>query len=270
MPSSLAKCGSIVRTAIFGALIGLCATQVAASAPPSFKIDPISVTLPAANASALVSVVNEGDTDIRFQVTGAGWQQSTKGEIQLEPTKALIYFPSVFTVGAGQTKKIRVGVTTVPGNVEKTYRLTIQQLPPLQQVIAPAKGASVNTLLRVSIPVFAQPSSSRTIGYDITPPFVSGGALQFQFVNTGNTHVLLDGVSVVAKTASGSTIFDFKDRAWYVLAGGRRFWSFGLSRSQCEATRSLDIAFTSAAVTPAQEPRKTFSPVSLDCASTSR
>ena len=224
--------GAVVRTAIFGALLGLCATQVVASAPPAFKIDPITVTLGHGDGSALVSVINQGDTKIRFQVTGAAWHQSVDGHIELEQSPALVFFPTVFSVDAQETKRIRVGVTVPAGNVERAYRLTIAQLPPLEQVIAPSKGAAVSTLLRVSVPVFVEPSAPAA-GYDITQPVVSDGSLRFEFVNTGNVHILLNGVEVVGKDAAGATTFDYKDNAWYVLAGGRRDFSFALRKSAC-------------------------------------
>lgn len=242
------------------------AAAVAAISAPSFKVDPISVTLDRGNSSALVSVVNQGDTKVRFQVTGSAWHQSLKGEMELQPTQTLIFFPSVFTLDAGETKKIRVGVTTPSENVERTFRLTIQQLPPLEQVVAPQKGVAINTLLRVSIPVFVEPASQKTAGYDITPPVFTNGTLRFEYTNTGNTHVLLDGVEVAGKTASGASIFDYKDQAWYILAGGRRSWSFALHRADCEKTRSVDISFTAQALRPAEQPKKSF-PVSLDCSS---
>lgn len=257
--------GSIVAAA---AAFGFAAATAAASGP-AFKVDPISVTLPRGNSSTLVSVVNQGDTKVRFQVTGSAWQQSSAGEMQLEPTQALIFFPTVFTLDAGETRKIRVGVTTPPQNVERTFRLTIQQLPPLEQVIAPTKGVQVNTLLRVSIPVFVEPASQATAGYDITSPTFSNGALHFEYTNTGNTHVLLDGVEVIGKAASGMTLFDYKDRAWYVLAGGRRFWSFALLRPDCEKARSIEISFIAEALKPVEQPMKTF-PVDLDCSSAKR
>lgn len=260
--------GALIRTALFGTLVGLCATQVAASAPPAFKIDPITVTLARGDSSALVSVINQGDTKIRFQITGAAWRQSVDGHIQLEQTPALVFFPTVFTVDAQDTKKIRIGVTAPAGNVERAYRLTIAQLPPLEQVIAPAKGAAINTLLRVSIPVFVEPNAPPAAGYDITQPIVSDGALKFEFINTGNVHVLLNSVEVVGKNSAGTPTFDYKDNAWYVLAGGRRDFSFALRKATCAATRTVDISFTSETGTAAQQPRKTFTTTGLSCAGT--
>lgn len=260
--------GAIIRTALFGTLVGLCATQVAASAPPAFKIDPITVTLAHGDSSALVSVINQGDTKVRFQITGAAWHQSVDGHIQLEQAPGLVFFPTVFTVDAQDTKKIRVGVTAPAGNVERAYRLTISQLPPLEQVIAPSKGAAVNTLLRVSIPVFVAPNAPPAAGYDITQPVVADGVLKFEFVNTGNVHVLLNTVEVVGKNSAGTPTFDYKDNAWYVLAGGRRDFSFAMRKSACAATHSVEIAFTSETGTAAQQPRKTFATTGLNCAGT--
>jgi P pilus assembly chaperone PapD len=254
--------------ALFGALLAVCATQVAGAAPPAFKIDPITVTLAQGDNSALVSVINQGDTKIRFQITGSAWHQSADGHTELEPAPSLVFFPTVFTVDADETKRIRVGVTTSAADVERAYRLTIAQLPPLEQVIAPSKGAAVNTLLRVSIPVFVAPNAPPAAGYDITQPVMSDGALRFEFVNTGNVHVLLNGVEVVGKNATGNTTFDYKGNAWYVLAGGRRDFSFALHHAACTATRTLEVSFTSETGTAAQQPRKTFTTTGLNCANT--
>jgi fimbrial chaperone protein len=253
----------VARTVLLLAFLGLSVSPALAS---SFRVDPITVTIPRGGTSALVSIINDGNASIRFQVSGAVWHQSLAGEMQLAPSESLIFFPKIFTVGPGETKKIRVGVTAPSTNVEQAYRLTIAELPPLQQIIGPAKGAGINTLVKLSLPVFIEPNGPLTHTYDIPAPVVSGGKLRLEYVNDGNTHVMLDGVRVTGRTASGATAFDFTDKAWYVLAGGRRAWAVPLLPSQCKAASTVQIVFT---VNGGPEQSQTF-PNHLDCSSLAR
>jgi fimbrial chaperone protein len=254
--------GALARTLTVIALLIVCA---AAAFAASFKVDPISVTIPHGGESELVSVINDGDTPIRFQIIGDDWQQSLDGQMQLQPSDALIFFPKLFTLQPGEVKKVRVGVTTPASNLEQSYRLTIAELPALEKVLSPSKGAGVNTLVRLSIPVFVAPATAPKVNYDIRAPVFSGGKLHFEYVNDGNTHVLLNGVHVIGRNASGTTLFDYADKAWYVLAGGRRAYAIPVRRAQCQAVSSLQIVFTPDS---GKDQTQTF-PSHLDCSSAS-
>lgn len=256
MRSALARTLTIVALLIMSAGVAFAA---------SFKVDPISVTIPHGGESELVSVINDGDAPIRFQIIGEAWQQSVDGQMQLQPSDALIFFPKLFTLGPGEVKKIRVGVTTPATNVEQAYRLTIAELPALEKVLSPSKGAGVNTLVKLSIPIFVAPSTAPALNYDIRTPVFSGGKLHFEYVNDGNTHVLLNGVHVIGRNASGATLFDYADKAWYVLAGERRAYAMPLRRADCQGVSTLQIVFSADSGKPQTQ---TF-PSHLDCSSAS-
>src|SRR5579863_9074302 len=94
-------------------LLGLVSPASAAT----FSVDPILVTLPRGDASASVAVTNQSQQKLRLQVSGFAWQQRPSGEIALSPTDDLVFFPPLLTLEPGETKRIRIGVSTAAGAV---------------------------------------------------------------------------------------------------------------------------------------------------------
>ena len=122
------------------ALTLLCGLAVPASAG-EFGVQPIKVYLSKDTTSVLLSVENEGDSDLRAQISGFAWGESANGKMELTPTDDLIFFPTLITMGPHETRSIRVGLATAPATTaEKTYRVFVEELPSLQSQLAPAKG----------------------------------------------------------------------------------------------------------------------------------
>lgn len=241
--------------AMFGATFG---TVFAAS----FSVDPISVTLKKTNSSATVAITNQSPQPTRFQITGFGWLQSPSGEMQLTPSNDLVFFPQLVTLAAGETRRVRVGLTAAPGPTEKTYRVFMEELPSLQSITQGA-GNVLTLRMKIGIPIFLSPT---------TPPVISGavqgavrhkGTLDFDVVNTGNVHFSVQTVHLIGKSATGATVFTQDVTGWYVLAASTRHYTIPLTKARCTALHSLQINVKADAVTFSND----FANLSGECGS---
>jgi fimbrial chaperone protein len=203
----------------------------------SLTVDPTRVTLTARTGSTLVTVRNEGSETIRVQLSAFAWSQSITGDVELQPTQDVVYFPRLFSLAPGEERKIRVGTTAAFGDVERTYRLFVEELPPL--VRAPGENA-VRMLTKFGIPVFLRPAAA-TAKAALTGVGLSGSRLTFTLQNAGNVHFVPEAVRVEALGSNGQSVFDRKMDGWYVLAGGSRLYELDVPAPQCGTVRSFQI-----------------------------
>jgi fimbrial chaperone protein len=202
----------------------------------SFSVDPTLIQLSPRASSTLLVVRNESAEPVRLQLSAFAWAQSVAGEMQLEPTEDLVFFPTLFTLGARQERKVRVGTTAAYGNVEKSYRLFVEELPPEEKAAGSQSG--VRMLTRMGIPVFLLPSASRA-GAGLSGVALSGGTVAFTLENTGTVHLLPDAVRVVGSASTGETVIDRQLQGWYVLAGTARRFTLTVPSPECSRVRSM-------------------------------
>jgi len=72
--------------------------QAGAAAAATFTVDPTQIFLSGRSGSVLLTLRNESNETLQFQLSVFAWTQSPSGEMQLEPTEARVatYF-TVFT-----------------------------------------------------------------------------------------------------------------------------------------------------------------------------
>jgi fimbrial chaperone protein len=176
-----------------------------------------------------------------MQLKAQRWDQSRTGEMQLAPTEDLIVFPSLVTLAPGEERKVRVATAAAFGQVERSYRLYVEELP--AAATTGDTGASVRILTRMGIPVFLQPSRPTATAV-LKGLGMSNGALAFELANTGNTHYIPESIAVRGFTGTGQPVGEWPVSGWYVLAGGVREFSMRLERPACEKVRSLLVEVT--------------------------
>jgi fimbrial chaperone protein len=207
----------------------------------TYTVNPTRVYLSARATSALMTLKNESETPLRMQLRAQRWAQTRAGEMQLADTEDLIVFPSLLTLKPGEERKVRVATTAPFGQVEQSYRLSVEELP----AAAPdaPDGASVRIITRMGIPVFLQPPRPAATAV-LQGLGLSNGALAFELANTGNTHYIPESVVVRGFTAAGQPVGEWPLSGWYVLAGGVREFSLKLPRPACDKVRSLLVEVT--------------------------
>jgi fimbrial chaperone protein len=198
----------------------------------SFNVSPTQVYLNGRTSSALLTLRNDSTEPLRFQLSVFAWDQSPTGEMTLTPTTDIVFFPALVTLAPNEQRKVRVGRVVEAGAVERTYRIFVEELPPLESVTQ--GNAGVKVLTKMGIPIFVRPSKEAT-AVAITGIGAQNGTLTFTLANSGTVHVVPERVTVRG-FARGEPVFEGQLQAWYMLAGGRREFDFPLPAECSRAT----------------------------------
>lgn len=203
----------------------------------SFTVNPTQILLSGATRSALLTLKNDTSQPLRFQVTAAAWRQTPAGQMVLEPTEDVVFFPTLLTLGPAEERKVRIGLAEplAPGPIEKSYRVFVEELPALDDAKMPS-GVTMRT--RMGIPIFVGPSKAAPRA-QIESVRLEGSRLSFSVVNPGNVHFIPESVRVRGVDATGAAVTDQTLDAWYILAGGRRDFDLLLPPPRCAEIRSL-------------------------------
>lgn len=228
------------RFAFSVACLGLALCQAEAVSASVFRVTPVQVVLSAAVPSTLVTIGNDGERELRFQVSAFAWEQEPDGSMRFAPTRDIVFFPMMLTLGPGQERKIRVGTTAEIGAVEKSYRIFVEELPPVAGREPDASGFQVRMLTKVGIPVFLQPPRSEPNAV-VEVQDVAAGRVRFRVRNTGNAHFTLHNVRIQGIGPSGESVLDRQADGWYVLAGGVREFEQAISAEECGRLKTVAI-----------------------------
>jgi fimbrial chaperone protein len=220
---------TLVAALVFGALI----SRASAS---TYAVNPTQVVLSAQTLSRLVTLRNLSDEPLRFQITVFRWHQSAQGEMTLDPTRDVVIFPSLLTVAVGEGRTIRVGFTGAIGNMEATYRIFVDELPPASPESHPDGG--IRMLTRMGIPIFVQPKQPAG-RVELSRVELHGSRVSFALRNIGNVHVLPQSISLQGLGRSGAVTVNREEKGWYVLAGGQRDYQFDIPPQTCDGLESL-------------------------------
>lgn len=204
----------------------------------AFKVTPVRVTFSGPSSTLLV-LKNESDQPLRFQISAFAWQQDPKGEIKLQPTDDIVFFPALLTLGSGEERKVRVASIVGAEQVEKTYRIFFEELPSLEKPSQPA-GAQVRILTKMGIPIFVTPQKGNAQAA-IDNAALRDGVLTFDVLNTGNVHFALQKVTVRAIATDGQTVLQRDLDGWYVLAGSPRSYRVEVPPDACGKIKSVSI-----------------------------
>jgi fimbrial chaperone protein len=224
-----------IAALLLGCLFGLSGRTEASS----FTVNPIKIELSGKDQSALLTLQNQSGEELRFKILVQEWKQSPQGEMQLKATKDIVVFPGLLTLASKEERKLRVGSTVPAGAVERSYRVFVEELPPLKAPQA-ANKSEVKVLTKMGIPIFVRPGKPSAAGAVESLGLV-GGKLTFTVKNTGNTHFLVQSVQVKAVDATGATAFEKKVDGWYVLTGGTRVWEIDIPKKECSKAKALTV-----------------------------
>lgn len=224
-------------TALAICVLGL-VFQAGDASASAFKVTPVRVTF-SGPSSTLLTLKNESDQPLRFQISSFAWQQDPKGEVKLQPSDDIVFFPALLTLGPGEERKVRVASTVAAEQVEKTYRIFFEELPDMQKPAENA-GAQVKILTKMGIPIFVTPEKGYAQAV-IENVALKNGALAFDVRNSGTLHFALQKVKVRGMTSNGQTAFERELDGWYVLAGSPRTYEIEVPADACGKVTSVAI-----------------------------
>jgi fimbrial chaperone protein len=201
----------------------------------TFNVSPTQVYLDGKTSSALLTLRNESDEPLRFQLSVFAWDQSPSGEMMLAPTGDIVFFPALVSLGPKEERKIRVGRVVGAGDIERTYRIFVEEMPPLE-----SDGVNaVKVLTKMGIPIFVRPARQAS-AVAISDLAGRNGALTFTVANSGTVHVVPEHV-VVRGLADGAPVFEKQVSMWYLLAGGRRDVDVPLAAADCARVTAYQV-----------------------------
>ena len=243
-PSLLPGAGLPVRQLLATALmlVGLWAgPHAGAASAATFTVEPTQIFLAGRTGSVLLTLRNESTETLQFQLSAFAWGQSPSGEMRLDATEDIVFFPTLLTLKPMETRRVRVGSATAQDVREKTYRIFVEELPPTGQTA----GSGVRVLTKMGIPIFVRPVKEVATA-TLNDVRQQDGALRFTVANVGTVHIVPQRIQVRGLTGTKTT-FDRALEGWYVLAGGRRDFDMALPKDACTQVTSIvvDIQFAS-------------------------
>jgi fimbrial chaperone protein len=203
----------------------------------SFTVNPTQIFLAPRTTSALLTLRNESDETLRFQLAAFAWDQSAQGEIQLQPTQDIVFFPALLTLAPKESRNVRVGTATGFDTVEKTYRIFIEELP---SQVGHDSQSSVRVLTKMGVPIFMQPAKKQAQA-SLRDLAVQDGVFHFSLRNTGNVHFVPQTLRVRGTNRAGETVVDKQLDGWYILAGGLRTYELRLPSPECSGVTALSV-----------------------------
>lgn len=186
-----------------------------------------------------MTLTNESEEELRFQISASQWSQDASGNMQLKPTEDIVFFPSLLSLKPKEERKVRLATAVKPGEQERTYRIFFEELPPISAV-QKEKNSQVRILTKIGVPVFVGPVERKPAG-DIAGFSADEGKISFDVRNGGNVHYMAQKIRIVGLDAGGKPIFEKEQEGWYVLAGSTRHYSIELKPSECPNVRSVQI-----------------------------
>lgn len=222
---------------LIAATLVLALAAASAAGAASLRVSPVTIQLEAPASAARLTLANPGDDATQIQVRVFRWTQ-VDGEDRLERASGLVASPPATEIQGGGESLVRIiRVAESPVAREESYRVLVDQLPEP----GVRRGASLDILMRYSIPVFVSPG-------DQAPPEIAwsatraGDALILTATNTGGRRVKLTALGLDGDGAGAPIRQD--GLVGYVLAGGLRSWSYKVPGGAFQPGTTLHISAT--------------------------
>jgi fimbrial chaperone protein len=233
---------SRILSAVISALFMVCTASSAFAG--DFTVSPINVHIKAGHVAETITLANQSSDTLRIQVSGFAWGQRDNGEMTMDPTDDLVFFPQLLIIPPHERRAVRVGLLQpTAGPVERTYRLVLLDLPPVISPLQP-QGASVTMQTQLSIPVFLDPQRAAAQP-DVQIGTICNGKLAVDLLNRGNMHYQAKTVAVSGRDVHGEPLFERSLTAWYVLANGERKYDVDVDQASCARLHDVTVAVES-------------------------
>jgi fimbrial chaperone protein len=202
----------------------------------AFGVSPIRVDLDPGTRTGLVTVTNDDERKLHFQVKLFEWTQSASGDDAYADSGDLLFFPQIFSVDPKDKRLIRVGLKAPPQEQERAFRLFIEEMP--DPNAGPSAGAQIAVRLRFGVPIFLS-AGKGDAQPEILPATVTKGAVRVPIRNNGTRQIRFEEIALrvgdkpVARTAG-----------WYVFPGATRAFTLPITPQDCPLPASVEIRAT--------------------------
>ena len=199
-----------VRVGIVLGMVAFCAELSA----QVLAVQPVNIFLHAGEQATTLGITNQAATDTAVQVRVYQWQQKN-GVDQLTPTSDVLVSPPIATISSHETQIVRLVQRSSPAQKEVTYRILVDQIP------SAASAGMVRIVLRLSIPIFAEPMM-RANPQDHFQLKRDGDHLTLIGINEGNRHDTLHKLELHAP--DGLVLQPLRGASPYLLEGSTQRW----------------------------------------------
>jgi fimbrial chaperone protein len=206
----------------------------------TFTVSPVRIQVSASRPNAVLQVTNHEDQPVTFQAHVVLWRFDGQKDVYTDSNDVMLN-PPIATIGPHQTQFIRLGLRhPVEGPDEESYRLIVEEVPQLKPGFR-----GVQTVLRLSIPIFASPKgvTSSRVNWQVSR--TSDSRLRLVATNSGSAHIQIKSLEVTAAESQDGYL---KGNALtYLLPTQKREWLIDDKRAM--TTRRINIvAVTDAGV----------------------
>ena len=185
-----------------------------AAGAQSLSVLPVNVLMAPGQRASSLTVTNQGTSKTSIQIRAFAWNQDGDQDV-LTPSDLVVVSPPLATLAPGASQVVRLILRQAPAARESTYRIILDQIPP------PAEPGVVHVVLRLSIPIFAQPGSR--VNPDVQFHLEDkDGALYLVGINNGRRHLAVRQIELT--TSDGRKLTSASGSSPYVLAGVTRHW----------------------------------------------
>jgi fimbrial chaperone protein len=181
----------------------------------SLSVLPVNIFLAPGQSATTLTVTNQGNSKTAVQIRAFAWDQQGDSD-QLEATEAVLVSPPIASIEPGASQVVRLILRKPPQGRETTYRILVDQIPP------PAEPGIVHVVLRLSIPVFAEPQTRAVprVHFHIE---LNGGQIALVGTNEGLRHEVIRDLEL--STSDGRKLKPAPSSSPYILAGSTRRWN---------------------------------------------
>jgi len=196
----------------------------AAAQAGSISVNPIFLELAPGRRTATIDIANRGGATAAVQLRAFAWTQQGD-EDRLEPTQDLLASPPIFEVAAGDDYLARVMIRRPAGSADRTYRLLLDEIPPV------GRNRQIVVALRVSMPVIVLGTAPAKPILEWQAIAERGNQLILSARNTGQRHVRVHSLEVSLPGAGAPRVAEPVAANPYVLPGITRRWRVRLTRA---------------------------------------
>ncbi len=184
----------------------------------SLSVMPVNIYLAPGQSATTLTVTNQGNSKTAVQIRAFGWNQHGDDD-QLVTSDEVVVSPPIASIEPGSSQVVRLILRRPPQGRESTYRILVDQIPP------PAEPGIVHLVLRLSIPIFAEPAT-RAVPQLQFHAELKSGLLVLVGINDGLRHEAIRDIEVA--TGDGRKLKAEAGSSPYILAGATRRWNIAV------------------------------------------
>ncbi len=206
----------------------------------SFTVSPVRIQVSASRPNGIMQITNRDEQPVTIQAHVVAWGFDNQKDVYTDSDDVMLN-PPIATIGAHQSQFIRLGLRHPnEGAQERSYRLILEEVPPPRTAFR-----GVQTVLRLSIPIFAVPKATISAQLKWQAVRTADSRLRLIATNRGSAHVQIKSLDVASAESADDYLKGVPPA--YLLPNQQREWVVPDDRAQT-VSRVKVIAVTDAGV----------------------